>query len=431
MVELSGSFRTSGKSTSISHNNRDITDNKKMDKYHQHIQWQKTSENIVLQKKPIKEIYRELFDEEVNNYNTKQKRKDRKIDDYYLKVKNDGSLDLQREFIIQIGDKNSTEEYDIEEVLVEKLIEYYGWFKQEFPDLKIYNAVIHLDETTPHLHLNVVPVANGYKQGMAKRPSFSKWLQNNNFEFKEFRAMQSQKLSELIQSLGAERKEVGTHEYIKPSQYREIMQEAEKVQRKTSQTEFEHGLKVRNLLSKASELEKRIETKKIVLNGLESEIRPLEDEMRLIKTEINSKKGELQLIEQEKQVLKAEIDVFKSEKEILDATKHKYFKSEPQMTNVEVQGLITNTKTGLGGLKGITLEALKSIGTLVSQLFETIKWMREYIKHLEIENKKLKEPHQQKVNKFEQRLAEVTIHESKRTTDINIKKGLDNTRPHL
>jgi len=406
MLEISGSFRTSGKSTSISHNNRDVDYYKKTDKYHQHIQWERTSENITLEKKSIKEVYKELFDEDVEKYNSKQKRKDRKIDDYYFKVKNDGSLDLQREFIVQIGDKNLAEKYDIEDALIEKLTDYHFWFKREFPDLKIYNSVIHLDEATPHLHINVVPVANGYKKGMTKRPSFSKWLKNNNFEFKDFRAMQSKKLTELIRSLGAERKKVGTHEYMKPNQYREIMQEAEKILTEAEKKETWHILNVNKLQSKANDLESLIEYKKTELDSLRSQIEPFEDNIKQLKSEFDSKNKDLYWIDSEKELLEAELGLLKAEKEVLDEIKPKYLTIEPQMKNEDVQHLINNSKNGFGGLKGITLEALMSIGKVVKQLFETVTWMRNYIKQLEFENKKLKEPRREQFNSFEKRVSD-------------------------
>ena len=61
--------------------------------------------------------------------------------------------------------------------------------------------------------MNVVPVATGYKQGITKRPSFSKWFKNNEIDFQQFREMQVEKLDELVQEMGAVRKIVGTHEY--------------------------------------------------------------------------------------------------------------------------------------------------------------------------------------------------------------------------
>lgn len=229
MSQVSASFRTSGKSTSISHNNRTVAEEKKFDKYHSHIDWEKTDENIILKQESIKKMYDDLFGEAVENYNAKQKRSNRKIKNYYSKVKNDGSLDLQREFIVQFGDKDLAKNEAVRKAFTHQLIKYYQTFEEKYPDLKIYNAVVHLDEATPHLHMNIIPVAENYKQGVLKRPSFSKWLKENNLSFQDFRNQNLEIMEELIQEMGAERKLVGTHEYERPAQYRETMREAEEV----------------------------------------------------------------------------------------------------------------------------------------------------------------------------------------------------------
>src|SRR5574341_174946 len=104
-VSIATSFRTSAKSTSISHNNRTVNDPLKTDKYHKHIDWDKTDKNIILVQRPIKEVYDENFGEAVTQYNAKQKRTDRQVKNYFEKVKKDKTLDLQREFIVQFGDK--------------------------------------------------------------------------------------------------------------------------------------------------------------------------------------------------------------------------------------------------------------------------------------------------------------------------------------
>jgi hypothetical protein len=271
-VSIATSFRTSAKSTSISHNNRTVNDPLKNDKYHKHIDWDKTDKNIILVQRPIKEVYDENFGEAVTQYNAKQKRTDRQVKNYFEKVKKDKTLDLQREFIVQFGDKGLCEEYpDTREAFAFQLEKYADWFRQQFPDLKIYNAVIHMDEATPHLHMNVVPVATGYKQGITKRPSFSKWFKNNEIDFQQFREMQVEKLDELVQEMGAVRKIVGTHEYEKPSQYRETMQKADKVL-------AEAHAEASKLSSSASELKDEVNTLKNTKEGLEDELEALRDE---------------------------------------------------------------------------------------------------------------------------------------------------------
>ena len=128
-----------------------------------------------------------------------------------------------------------------------------------------------MDEATPHLHMNVVPVATGYKQGITKRPSFSKWFKNNEIDFQQFREMQVEKLDELVQEMGAVRKIVGTHEYEKPSQYRETMQKADKVL-------AEAHAEASKLSSSASELKDEVNTLKNTKEGLEDELEALRDE---------------------------------------------------------------------------------------------------------------------------------------------------------
>ncbi|GFH43289.1 plasmid recombination enzyme [Lactococcus hodotermopsidis] len=376
MLEVSVSFRTSGKSTSISHNNREISDEKKYDEFHNHIDWTKTSENILLVKKSIREVYKENFSVALENYNSKQKRSDRKIDDYYLKVKNDGSLDLQREFIIQFGDKNFVENStNAREIFAQKLVEYEKWFEKEFPDLKVYNAVVHMDEATPHLHLNVVPVADGYKQGMSQRPSFSKWLKNNDLDFTEFCQVQTEKLEDFLKQVGAERKKVGSHDYVKPNEYRKMMREAENVLERAKEQADEIIAKTRSealkIDSEASEVQNQLNTSKNILERLESKIEPLRNETEILDLKLQKSKLELELFE---------------------TTPEKFLKTEPNLKLFQVADIINKASSSFTGLKGITLDALKKIRDVVKQLFDTVELQRKYIRHLEIENKKLKDP---------------------------------------
>jgi len=326
MAEISASFRTSGKSTSISHNNRDLEESKKMDKYHDHIQWEKTSQNITLEQQPIKQIYKDIFSDEVANYNNKQKRKDRKIDDYYSKVKNDGSLDLQREFIVQFGDKDFLETHDTRQLFAEKLTEYHTWFKQTFPDLKIYNSVIHMDEATENLTTTI-------------------------------------------------------------SMSNQIKSKAEK-------TRLE-----------AFELQNDIEVLKEEKNALERELEPFKSERDGLLTEINTLKQDLTYFSMEKEVTSSELDMINAKKELVLDTKEKYLKTEPELTDFEVQEIINKASSGFGGLKGITLDVLKTIGKVISDLFATVTWFKRYTQQLELENKMLKEPNKQRFNKFEERVS--------------------------
>ena len=319
-VSIATSFRTSAKSTSISHNNRTVNDPLKTDKYHKHIDWDKTDKNIILVQRPIKEVYDENFGEAVTQYNAKQKRTDRQVKNYFEKVKKDKTLDLQREFIVQFGDKGLCEEYpDTREAFAFQLEKYADWFRQQFPDLKIYNAVIHMDEATPHLHMNVVPVATGYKQGITKRPSFSKWFKNNEIDFQQFREMQVEKLDELVQEMGAVRKIVGTHEYEKPSQYRETMQKADKVL-------AEAHAEASKLSSSASELKDEVNTLKNTKEGLKDELEALSDKYADSSSKVSNLRAKASELESEVNTLKNTKEGLEDELEALRDEKNNILK---------------------------------------------------------------------------------------------------------
>lgn len=162
---------------SISHNNRDfIAENVDRDR---------TAWNVEYIKQPIREAYDQLFGEAIAEYNAKQKRKDRKVTDYLNDIKNSGNGEKQfYEIVVQIGKKDDTGVMDSEgnlsvdaKAASEILDEYARSFQERNPNLYLFNAVLHMDEATPHLHLDYIPVAHGYKTKMHTRNSLTKALQ--------------------------------------------------------------------------------------------------------------------------------------------------------------------------------------------------------------------------------------------------------------
>lgn len=121
--------------------------------------------------KDVKDLYLDLFDEARINYNNKQVRDDRKIDDYFYKISNDDKHDLACEIIIEIGnmayweDKSLEEKYKMTEVFENQLKD----LKEIVPDFYIANATIHFDENSPHMHIVGVPVKENYKTGMERQ----------------------------------------------------------------------------------------------------------------------------------------------------------------------------------------------------------------------------------------------------------------------
>ena len=152
----------------IEHNNR--TEKRERD----NIDKERSKNNITLVNIPIKDFYEQEFSEAVKNYNEKQKRPSRKIGNYLEKVQEDKQLNEFYEIVVQIGDMHDTNCKDNPLNEIELLKKYVSDFQERYPNLKVFNAVIHLDEETPHLHLNYVPITENCKTGISKQNSQTK-----------------------------------------------------------------------------------------------------------------------------------------------------------------------------------------------------------------------------------------------------------------
>ena len=159
----------------IRHNNRDF--------YAANVNKDRTKNNIILCKQDIREAYHELFDKPLSEYNAKQKRRDRRIPDYYEHIRLSKQEKLCYEVIFQIGDMKDTAvgTNDGEQAAV-ILKEFYDKFTKENPHIHIFNAVIHMDEATPHLHIDFIPVATENKRGLSAKNSLSKALAQQGFK---------------------------------------------------------------------------------------------------------------------------------------------------------------------------------------------------------------------------------------------------------
>ena len=136
-----------------------------------------SSDNILLLRgtedlyQDVKNVYHQEFDEAVQQYNQKQKRADRRIEDYFEHVAN-LNQDMAVEIIFQCGDKEFWEEHTDKK---EKMYNVYAYLlstmERFLPNFKVANAVIHFDEASPHMHVVGVPVWEGAKKGLAKKVS--------------------------------------------------------------------------------------------------------------------------------------------------------------------------------------------------------------------------------------------------------------------
>ena len=199
--------------------------------------------NVVFIERDIRVVYHELFDEAVEEYNARQKRKDRKIQNYYKKIKSGRQERLFTEAIVQIGNmKDSNCAMEDAELVKGILTEYMQDFEERNPSLKVFNAVLHMDEQTPHLHIDFIPFSEGNKRGMSTKVSLKGAMKELGFigtgrnDTESMHWVQEEKefLAELMRSRGLEWKQLGTHEkHLSVYNYEKKMrkQEVEELER--------------------------------------------------------------------------------------------------------------------------------------------------------------------------------------------------------
>jgi len=131
----------------------------------------------------IKDVYHELFDEALARYNEKQTRSDRRIDDYYEKICSGKQEKPFHEIILQIGNKNDMGAKTEDGQLAAKILdEYMQDFQRRNPTLRVFSVHLHMDEATPHLHIDFIPYTTGSKRGLETRVSLKKALAELGFK---------------------------------------------------------------------------------------------------------------------------------------------------------------------------------------------------------------------------------------------------------
>ena len=169
----------------------------------------------------IKAVYRELFDEAVERYNAKQTRQDRCIADYYEKIRSGKQEKPFHELILQIGNRDDCGAATPDgEKAAQILDEYMHGFQERNPTLRVFSAHLHMDEATPHLHIDFVPYTTGSKRGLDTRVSLKQALAALGFkggtrgmtEWNQWVSAEKQRLAEIMLEHGIEWERKGTHE---------------------------------------------------------------------------------------------------------------------------------------------------------------------------------------------------------------------------
>ena len=226
----------------------------------------------------IKKVYKELFEEARIRHNEKQPRKDRQIPDYYEHIRSGKQEKPFHEIIIQIGNREDTgADTEIGRQAEEALKEYYAGFQERNPQLRVFSAHLHMDESTPHLHIDFVPFMTGSKRGLDTRVSLKQALAMQGFkggtreetEWSQWVLSEKEALAEVMERHGFEWEQKGTHEkHLSVYEYEKKMRAAEVAEL----TEKADGLK-----KEIDDSERTVKSLNLRISGLESGERKLDE----------------------------------------------------------------------------------------------------------------------------------------------------------
>jgi len=220
----------------MNHNNRTHT--------YSNVDQSRTKDNVTYVKESLDVAYEKCYGEAQRAYDVRQKRQDRKINDYYSHLFGEASkLSVAEatkgqqsyyEMVIGIGDKDTCPVGSANgEVVSEILDEYMNGFRERNPGFYVFNAVKHMDEKTPHIHLNYLPVATGYEKGMVAQNGHAKALEkmgygNNKMSINKWRKNERSIIRDICKKhnfeLAEEKK--GRGKTFTPDEFKQIRDEA-------------------------------------------------------------------------------------------------------------------------------------------------------------------------------------------------------------
>ena len=196
-----------------------------------------------------RQVYHELFDEALATYNAKKKKTRDKITDYYEHIRQGKQEKLFHEAIFQIGNLDDCGcGSQGGERAAAALKEFAESFQERNPHLRVFNMVLHMDEATPHLHVDYIPVATEQSRGLSTRVSMKQALKQQGFvgqgrKQTEWNAWMDREKAVLKEIAQAHEFEIislgGGRPHMDLPQYREAAQRLEAVQEQVTAAEHE------------------------------------------------------------------------------------------------------------------------------------------------------------------------------------------------
>lgn len=368
--------------------------------YNEDLDLTRSKDNIILVgtkniSKDIEKLYKDEFDEAVYNYNQKQKRNDRKIINYLDKVSEDEKKNVAVEMILQLGDREDWQNVSLEDKKKMEQVFKKGLEVLESKGLRVGNAVIHLDEASPHCHIVAVPVAKGFKTGMEKQVSMKAVLDKKKlFELrKELDTKLIDEYNKVYDKELVKREEKGIiDKHLDPANYKEvkpILDELIKVADKnTVLTKVKENLKSKD---------KEIKELKEQINNKDEKILEYKTSVRNNNEDIEKAKKEAE--EKEKEKEEAEAIVKAKTKELEEARKstinidnlimeEKKKKQEIENKKQEIEKLNNNYKELQEKIEAEREEIKKSVDEMIKKKDEEEAVLKEKEKELQELRKK-------------------------------------------
>lgn len=262
----------------------------------------KGSRNIV---EDVKKLYKDEFSEAVYNYNQKQTRENRKIINYLSKIEEDKQKNIATEIILQLGDKEDWKEINLEDKEKMKDVFKKGIETLESKGFKVANAVLHLDETSPHCHIIGVPIGENFKKGMEKQVSSKSVFSLDKMEVLR---------DEIEKVLIAEYNKVYNLDVEKK-------QEKGMIEEHLSITEYKQIKPIVNELIKVAD-------KNIVLEEIKTNLKDKEKEIKEVKESIDYNDSLKEKLIADAEAKEKEVAELKAILEEKDKIKNEYYKND-------------------------------------------------------------------------------------------------------
>ena len=352
----------------------------------------------------VKDVYHELFDEALARYNEKQSRSDRQIEDYYEKIRSGKQEKPFHEIILQIGDKDNMGAKTENGQLAAKVLDKYMQdFQQRNPTLRVFSAYLHMDEASPHLHIDFVPYTTGSKRGLDTRVSLKQALAALGFkggtrretELNQWVAYEKEQLAAVMLEHGIEWEKKGTHE------------------KHLSVLDFEKKEREKEV----AELEQFISDGKERLSDIQIQQRKAEQETEQIRQEGEAIRQEVSELSETSNLLKEQAATLAEDKEKLLSDNEKLEKQQKKLQQ-EIEKMVQSKAVmernihaydedenwqlpEPGALMSAKAYKDKKASPLVEKLKETIKALTIKCVQLAEQGKKLKD----KVTRQEQQIS--------------------------